>query len=72
MKLIFFSILYYFDVLILKIKLKNNILIYFQIKNTLKNTQHHTPEHQIKGIEFGNFSFFFHLGKGNLDWGERG
>jgi hypothetical protein len=40
-----------FDVLILKIifkKLKNIILMYFRIKNTLKNNHNHTPNRHIR------------------------
>jgi hypothetical protein len=36
-----------FDMLISEIILKNkkNILMYFQVKNTLKNNRYHTPKH---------------------------
>jgi hypothetical protein len=40
-----------FDVLISKIifkKLKNIILMYFRIKNTLKNNRNHTPNRHIR------------------------
>jgi hypothetical protein len=45
-KLIFFSVFYYFNVMMLKIKLKN-ILMYFLNEKHLKNTLQHNEKYII-------------------------